>query len=225
MIGVPFVTAKATSLAQTRYVNEEIEAMLQRLVDRADGDIAQGAAGHRLHRRNRQAEGLRRRDAQRLRRSVQHALLKIMEGFPVKLGEAVHRHDEYPVHLRRRIRRPRRDRRAVAGLRVHLDERRGQPEDPRPAEHAREADRPVRVRPDPGIHRAAADRRPLQESLARKPGADHDRTEELDLQQFLEIFRNEGVELSLSRRYSSRSPRSRSSTGPARAACAASSRK
>ena len=34
MLGVPFVTADATSLAQTKYVNEEIEAILQRLVDR-----------------------------------------------------------------------------------------------------------------------------------------------------------------------------------------------
>ena len=35
MLDVPFVTADATSLAQTKYVNEEIEAALQRLVDKA----------------------------------------------------------------------------------------------------------------------------------------------------------------------------------------------
>ena len=29
VLGVPFVTANATSLAQTRYVNDEIEAILQ----------------------------------------------------------------------------------------------------------------------------------------------------------------------------------------------------
>ena len=39
VLGVPFVTAEATSLAQTRYVNEEIETILQRLVDKAGGDI------------------------------------------------------------------------------------------------------------------------------------------------------------------------------------------
>ncbi len=38
ILNVPFVTADATSLAQTRYVNEEIEAILQRLVDKADGN-------------------------------------------------------------------------------------------------------------------------------------------------------------------------------------------
>ncbi len=44
-LGVPFVTADATSLAQTKYVNEEIEAILQRLVDKADGNIARAQMG------------------------------------------------------------------------------------------------------------------------------------------------------------------------------------
>ena len=57
ILGVPFVTAEATSLAQTRYVNDEIEAILQRLVDKAGGDIDKRAARHRLHRRDRQAQG------------------------------------------------------------------------------------------------------------------------------------------------------------------------
>jgi ATP-dependent Clp protease ATP-binding subunit ClpX len=32
---MPFVTADATSLAQTKYVNEEIDAVLLRLLDKA----------------------------------------------------------------------------------------------------------------------------------------------------------------------------------------------
>ena len=43
-LGVPFVVADATSLAQTRYVNEEIEAILQRLIDKA-GDKRERADG------------------------------------------------------------------------------------------------------------------------------------------------------------------------------------
>ena len=39
MLDVPFVTADATSLAQTKYVNEEIEAALQRLLEKADGNV------------------------------------------------------------------------------------------------------------------------------------------------------------------------------------------
>ena len=45
MLAVPFVTADATSLAQTKYVNEEIEAVLQRLVDKADGLVEKAQFG------------------------------------------------------------------------------------------------------------------------------------------------------------------------------------
>ena len=37
MLDVPFVTADATSLAQTKFVNEEIDAILLRLVDKVLG--------------------------------------------------------------------------------------------------------------------------------------------------------------------------------------------
>ena len=39
LMKVPFVTADATSLAQSRYVNDEIEAILDRLHDKAEGRI------------------------------------------------------------------------------------------------------------------------------------------------------------------------------------------
>jgi ATP-dependent Clp protease ATP-binding subunit ClpX len=45
MLKVPFVTADATSLAQTKYVNEEIEAVLQRLLEKADGNIENAQHG------------------------------------------------------------------------------------------------------------------------------------------------------------------------------------
>jgi ATP-dependent Clp protease ATP-binding subunit ClpX len=85
ILGVPFATAEATSLAQTRYVNDEIDAMLQRLVDKADGDVARAQHGIvfideidklKAGREPRAVSG----------ESVQHALLKIMEGSQVKLG-------------------------------------------------------------------------------------------------------------------------------------------
>ena len=44
-LDVPFVTANATSLAQSEYVNEEIEAILQRLIDKAEGDIGRAQRG------------------------------------------------------------------------------------------------------------------------------------------------------------------------------------
>jgi len=83
---LPFVTAEATSLAQTRFVNEEIEAVLQRLVDKAGGDVGQAQRGivfideiDKL----KPVEGAPRGGSGE---SVQHALLKIMEGAQVKLA-------------------------------------------------------------------------------------------------------------------------------------------
>jgi ATP-dependent Clp protease ATP-binding subunit ClpX len=84
---VPFVTANATSLAQSKYVNDEIEALLQRLLEKAEGDVAKAQRGivfideiDKL----RATEGGEQRGTSGER--VQHALLKIMEGAPVKLG-------------------------------------------------------------------------------------------------------------------------------------------
>jgi ATP-dependent Clp protease ATP-binding subunit ClpX len=86
ILGVPFVTAEATSLAHNRYVNEEIEAILQRLVDKAGGDTAKAEHGivfideiDKL----RASEGQKQNNSGE---SVQHALLKIMEGSQVRLG-------------------------------------------------------------------------------------------------------------------------------------------
>jgi ATP-dependent Clp protease ATP-binding subunit ClpX len=84
---VPFVTAEATSLAQTRYVNEEIEAIVQRLVEGAGGDVARAQHGivfideiDKLKAREGEARATSGE-------SVQHSLLKIMEGALVRLGE------------------------------------------------------------------------------------------------------------------------------------------
>lgn len=85
LLGVPFVTADATSLAQTKYVNEEIEAVLQRLLDKADGDVGKAEQGivfideiDKLKAGKAEARVISGE-------SVQHALLKIMEGAAVKL--------------------------------------------------------------------------------------------------------------------------------------------
>jgi ATP-dependent Clp protease ATP-binding subunit ClpX len=85
ILGVPFVTAEATSLAHNRYVNEEIEAILQRLVDKADGDIAKAQQGIVFID---EIDKLRAPEGQPQStsgESVQHALLKIMEGSQVRL--------------------------------------------------------------------------------------------------------------------------------------------
>lgn len=86
-LGVPFVTANATSLAQSKYVNEEIEAVLLRLLERAGGDMAKAQQGIVFID---EIDKLKATDSQRATSGerVQHALLKIMEGAPVRLGSA-----------------------------------------------------------------------------------------------------------------------------------------
>jgi ATP-dependent Clp protease ATP-binding subunit ClpX len=85
VLDVPFVTAEATALAQSRYVNEEIEAVLQRLVDKAGGDLGKSQNGIVFID---EIDKLKSTDGQPRSvsgESVQHALLKIMEGAAVKL--------------------------------------------------------------------------------------------------------------------------------------------
>jgi len=87
VVGVPFVTADAPSLAQTEYVGDEIEAMLERLVEKADGDLARARRGivfidevDKLKAAGGQSRG-------NSGEAVQNALLKIMEGAPVRLRD------------------------------------------------------------------------------------------------------------------------------------------
>jgi ATP-dependent Clp protease ATP-binding subunit ClpX len=87
ILGVPFVTAEATSLAQTRFVNDEIEAILQRLVDKAGDDIDKAQRGIVFIDEIDKLKAPDGRAAGTSGESVQHALLKIMEGAPVKLGD------------------------------------------------------------------------------------------------------------------------------------------
>ncbi|MCX7167351.1 MAG: ATP-dependent Clp protease ATP-binding subunit ClpX [Rhodocyclales bacterium] len=91
VLGVPFVTANATSLAQSEYVNEEIEAILQRLIDKAEGDIAQAQRGIVFIDEIDKLKAISSQNSQSRGTSgegVQHALLKIMEGVPVKIKDA-----------------------------------------------------------------------------------------------------------------------------------------
>ena len=85
MLKVPFVTADATSLAQTKYVNEEIETILQRLIDKADGDIERAQRGIVFIDEIDKLKASKTEARVTSGESVQHALLKIMEGSPVRL--------------------------------------------------------------------------------------------------------------------------------------------
>jgi ATP-dependent Clp protease ATP-binding subunit ClpX len=86
-LDVPFVTAEATSLAQSRFVNDEIEAVLLRLVERAGGNLEKARHGIVFIDEIDKLKAPEGRQGGSSGESVQHALLKIMEGFQVKLGD------------------------------------------------------------------------------------------------------------------------------------------
>ena len=87
LLKVPFVTADATSLAQSRYVNDEIQAILERLHDKAEGEVTRTQHGIVFID---EIDKLKTASAASDRgpsgESVQNALLKIMEGAPVRLA-------------------------------------------------------------------------------------------------------------------------------------------
>jgi len=89
ILGVPFVSADATGLAQTRFIGEALEAVLQRLVDAADGDFALAERGivflDEVDKLRAPAGEARASHGE----AVQHALLRAMEGSLVRL----HTHD------------------------------------------------------------------------------------------------------------------------------------
>ncbi|MBK7647674.1 MAG: ATP-dependent Clp protease ATP-binding subunit ClpX [Betaproteobacteria bacterium] len=90
ILNVPFVTADATSLAQTQFVGDEIEAILHRLLDRANGEIERAQRGIVFVDEVDKLKAVGGEARATSGESVQHALLKIMEGAPVRLKDGRH---------------------------------------------------------------------------------------------------------------------------------------
>jgi ATP-dependent Clp protease ATP-binding subunit ClpX len=85
ILGAPFVTADATTLAQSEFVNNEIEAILQRLLDKASGDISRAQRGLVFIDEVDKLKAVSDQSRAISGESVQHALLKIMECSQVRL--------------------------------------------------------------------------------------------------------------------------------------------
>ena len=84
---VPFVTVDATSLAQSRDLRDELDAVLQRLIERAGGDLARAQSGIVFIDEVDKLKASEHTVQHHSGESVQHALLKVMEGVPVKLAD------------------------------------------------------------------------------------------------------------------------------------------
>jgi ATP-dependent Clp protease ATP-binding subunit ClpX len=88
IVGVPFVIADATTLTQAGYVGEDVESILHRLIDAAEGNVGLAEWGivyldevDKLARSNESSHGTRDVSGE----GVQQALLKLVEGSSVRL--------------------------------------------------------------------------------------------------------------------------------------------
>ncbi len=89
IVGVPFVIADATTLTQAGYVGEDVESILVRLLDSADGNRELAEWGivyideiDKLAKSGESSHGTRDVSGE----GVQQALLKLVEGAQIKLG-------------------------------------------------------------------------------------------------------------------------------------------
>ena len=89
VIGVPFVVADATSITQAGYVGEDVESLLVRLLDTAEGNVGRAEWGivyideiDKLARSSESPTSVRDVSGE----GVQQALLKLVEGSKVKVS-------------------------------------------------------------------------------------------------------------------------------------------
>ncbi|MHC8286892.1 ATP-dependent Clp protease ATP-binding subunit ClpX [Pseudomonas sp. XS1P51] len=96
-LGMPFATADATTLTQAGYVGDDVDSIIARLLEAANGDVQQAQWGivyidevDKLARRSGGGTAVRDISGE----GVQQALLKMIEGSEVRIGKAGRRSEQ-----------------------------------------------------------------------------------------------------------------------------------
>ena len=91
IIGVPFVSADATTLTQAGYVGDDVDSIVSRLLEASDGDVSQAEWGiiyideiDKISRRGGGATSTRDVSGE----GVQQALLKLVEGSEISIAKS-----------------------------------------------------------------------------------------------------------------------------------------